>query len=448
MTVLALKLLLAPGFIVATSLLSRRFGVGVAGVVAGLPAIAGPILLVLALDHDHGFVQGAATGVLLGIVALVVFVLAFAWVGLRAGWPWALAGGWGSFVAVIAALSPVDVGPIPALAVACTACACGLVLLPRPGTAAPQSVVHPPFDLLLRAVCAVVPVVSVTAAARVLGPHLSGLVAASLSARRRRRWRPCAGASSSSSPRRPCKSFRPAEDLQLTQPRVEEGDFTLGPMTSFALVAFDALTITSPAGTVTGSKTLAPDVAPVNTGACGPFSGFVPNAPDSFNLQVPTRYTATLPGGASDSGEAIVSYGDMQFRDLPDTNTFNFVQTFASDAFLGALGQKATGGGKVTPDVSFGFSPMRKGLKGSCNVVDHVLGVHVKCLDVTTYAQFDNQATFTGNASVDGVQTTYRIHVVDGGEPGNVIDTFSITTTSGYSASGSLTSGNVQVHSD
>ena len=91
---------------------------------------------------------------------------------------------------------------------------------------------------------------------------------------------------------------------------------------------------------------------------------------------------------------------------------------------------------------------MRKGLKGSCSVVDHVLGVHVKCLDVTTYAQFDNQATFTGNASVDGVQTTYRIHVVDDGEPGDGIDTFSITTASGYSASGSLTSGNVQVHSD
>src|SRR4029453_3816400 len=152
-----------------------RFGVGVAGVVAGLPAIAGPILLVLALDHDHGFVKGAAAGGPLGIVALVVFVLAFAWVGLRAGWPWALAAGWGSFVAVIAALSPVDVGPIPALAAACTACSCGLVLLPRPGPVAPQAVLHPQFDLLLRAACAVVPVVSVTAAARVLGPHLSGL---------------------------------------------------------------------------------------------------------------------------------------------------------------------------------------------------------------------------------------------------------------------------------
>jgi len=177
-TVLALKVLLAPGFIVATSLVSRRFGAGVAGVVAGLPAIAGPILLVLALDHGRGFVRTAATGVLLGIVALVVFVLAFAWVCMRARWPWALAAGWGAFVAVIAALRPVHVGPVPALVVACAACACGLVLLPRPATVAAQPQVHPPFDLALRGACAVVPVVSVTAAARLLGPHLSGLVAA------------------------------------------------------------------------------------------------------------------------------------------------------------------------------------------------------------------------------------------------------------------------------
>src|SRR4051812_213031 len=198
MTVLAVKLLLAPGFIVATTLVSRRFGVAVAGVVGGLPAIAGPILLVLALDHGPTFTRRAATGTLLGMVALIVFVLAYAAVcrrarlpwGLgggpgalrravcrRARWPWALAAGWGSFVVVIGALRPVDVGPITAFVVACAACVCGLVLLPRPGPAAAQLPVRPPFDLGLRAACAVVPVVSVTAAARALGPHLSGLVA-------------------------------------------------------------------------------------------------------------------------------------------------------------------------------------------------------------------------------------------------------------------------------
>ena len=178
MTVLALKLLLAPGFIVATSLVSRRFGVGVAGIVGGLPAIAGPILLVVALEHGSEFARGAATGVLLGIVALVVFVLAFAWVCQRARWPWALAAGWACFVAVIAALRPVDVGPAAAFAAACAACVCGLVLLPRPAQAMPRSQVHPPFDLALRGAAAVVPVVAVTAAASRLGPHLSGLVAA------------------------------------------------------------------------------------------------------------------------------------------------------------------------------------------------------------------------------------------------------------------------------
>jgi hypothetical protein len=134
--VLALKLLLAPGFIVVTSLLSRRFGVGVAGVVGGLPAIGGPILLVLALEHGHAFARTAAIGVLLGVVALIAFVLAFAAVCARARWPWAVAAGWGSFALVVVALRPVHVGPVAALAIACAACAAGLALLPRPEPAA------------------------------------------------------------------------------------------------------------------------------------------------------------------------------------------------------------------------------------------------------------------------------------------------------------------------
>jgi len=176
-TVLALKLLLAPGFIVVTSLVSRRFGVAVAGVVGGLPAIAGPILLVLAIDHGAAFARTAAIGTLLGMVALIVFVLAYAWVCQRARWPWALAAGWGSFIAMIAVLRPVHVGPVTAFAAACAACLCGLALLPRPAPAPARPPVHPPFDLALRAVCAVVPIVAVTAAARMLGAHLSGLVA-------------------------------------------------------------------------------------------------------------------------------------------------------------------------------------------------------------------------------------------------------------------------------
>jgi hypothetical protein len=86
-TLLALKLLLAPGFVVVSSLVGRRFGVRVGGVVGGLPAIAGPILLVLALAHGAAFAARAATGTLLGIVALVAFVVAYVAVSHRREWP-------------------------------------------------------------------------------------------------------------------------------------------------------------------------------------------------------------------------------------------------------------------------------------------------------------------------------------------------------------------------
>jgi hypothetical protein len=176
-TLLALKLLLAPGFIVATSILSRRFGLGVGGVIAGLPAIAGPVLFVLALGHGDEFAADAATGTLLGIVALIAFVLVYASVSSRGAWPWALTLGWASFLIAILALSPVHVGPLAALCLACAACGAALVLLPRaPGTVSSRP--EPRWDLPLRAACAVVPIVAVTASARLLGPHVTGLLAA------------------------------------------------------------------------------------------------------------------------------------------------------------------------------------------------------------------------------------------------------------------------------
>lgn len=178
MTLLALKLLLAPSFIVATSVLARRVGVRVAGVVGGLPAIAGPILLVLALEHGRAFAGDAATGTLLGIVALIVFVLAYAAASSRFAWPWALLIGWASFLVAILALRPVHVGPLGALVLSCAACGATLVVLPRRHSESLSTRPYPRWDLPLRGACAVIPIVAVTSAARLLGPHLTGLLAA------------------------------------------------------------------------------------------------------------------------------------------------------------------------------------------------------------------------------------------------------------------------------
>ncbi len=178
MTLLAVKLFLAPSFIVATSVLARRVGVRVAGVVGGLPMIAGPILLVLALDRGRTFAGDAATGTLLGIVALIVFVLVYVAVSSRFAWPWALIGGWTSFLLAVLALRPVHVAPLGALGLSCAACAAALVVLPRgyPGSFSARP--YPRWDLPLRGACAVIPIVAVTSTARLLGPHLTGLLAA------------------------------------------------------------------------------------------------------------------------------------------------------------------------------------------------------------------------------------------------------------------------------
>jgi hypothetical protein len=113
---------------------------------------------------------------------------------------------------------------------------------------------------------------------------------------------------------------------------------------------------------------------------------------------------------------------------------------------------KATGGGQImrttsaTP-VTFGFVAQSNDskLKGHCEVVDHLTDTHVTCLDVTSFVQTGNRVTFSGNASVDGMPTTYRIDVQDNGEPGAGTDTFAIQTASGFTAGGVVVVGNVQV---
>jgi hypothetical protein len=174
---LAVKLLLAPSFVVGASLAGRRFGPRVGGLIAGLPVVAGPILLVYALAHGRSFAAGAAAGTLLGLVSLIVFVVVYARLAGRVSWLGSMLAGWLAFAAATAVFSATSIGAGGALALALAALLAGLALLPRAG---PEVRVHPPppsWDLPMRAVCALALVVTLTAVAGWLGPQLSGLLA-------------------------------------------------------------------------------------------------------------------------------------------------------------------------------------------------------------------------------------------------------------------------------
>src|ERR1700709_685539 len=101
--------MLAPAFAIAVSLAGRRWGVRVAGILGGLPVVAGPILVVLTLVHGRQFGTEAAEGTLLGLAALTLFVVAFGKASERVGPVQSLLAGWAAFLLGIALLRMLDV---------------------------------------------------------------------------------------------------------------------------------------------------------------------------------------------------------------------------------------------------------------------------------------------------------------------------------------------------
>src|SRR3954453_9759146 len=77
MSLLLLKLTLAPGLVTATTLAGRRWGPAMAGWLGGLAGGGGPILMALTLEHGRAFGARAAGGALLGLLSLTFFILAY-----------------------------------------------------------------------------------------------------------------------------------------------------------------------------------------------------------------------------------------------------------------------------------------------------------------------------------------------------------------------------------
>ena len=97
MLALVLKLTLAPALVATATRVAGRLGHRAGGLVGGLPVVAGPILLIYAVEQGQAFAGEAAAGAVLGIVSLVGFCLAYALAARRHSTAVALAAGWAAF---------------------------------------------------------------------------------------------------------------------------------------------------------------------------------------------------------------------------------------------------------------------------------------------------------------------------------------------------------------
>lgn len=177
MPLLLVKLTLAPALVVGSSLAGRRWGHEVAGLLVALPLVAGPILLITELEHGRRFAADAAAASLLGLVALVCFVVVFAQVARRAGWLSAVLAGWAAFVAVALALGQASIAAGFGFVLAAGAFALAPRLLPADPHEQDRPLAElPSWDLPARALATAALVLGLTGAAAGLGPRLTGVL--------------------------------------------------------------------------------------------------------------------------------------------------------------------------------------------------------------------------------------------------------------------------------
>jgi len=173
--ILLMKLTLAPLLVAAATLITRRWGPRVGGLLMGLPLTTGPIFLFLATDQGPRFAARTSVGILFGLIGLAAFAVAYAASSSRLGWLSSLGLAVAAFLAFSIAASQFGSDIVIAAFAAWITLllATSLIRKPRLGAALPPS---PWWDLWVRMIAVAALTLATTAAAGRLGAVLSGIV--------------------------------------------------------------------------------------------------------------------------------------------------------------------------------------------------------------------------------------------------------------------------------
>jgi hypothetical protein len=183
---LTLKLLLVPAFLLAITLAGRRWGAAVAGWLAGLPVVTGPILAFLTLEQGASFAATAAAAALSAVFASVSFSLVYAHAALRLPWWAALVLAMAGWTGAATLLWWLQASALPPLAMGLAIALTTLVVAPRlfpalhgAPPAAPQRPTRAALwtELACRMLAGALLTLAVTWGAAAFGAGWSGLLA-------------------------------------------------------------------------------------------------------------------------------------------------------------------------------------------------------------------------------------------------------------------------------
>ncbi|HSN06187.1 MAG TPA: hypothetical protein VLV82_02505 [Candidatus Angelobacter sp.] len=176
MGVVVLRMTLTPVLVLIVSLVQRRWGHALGGRLIGLPLTTGPFLVLVSLSEGTAATALAAHGVVAGQISVVAFCATYARVARRRPWWQALPSAWAVAFASVLVLQGVG-STWAAAAVVVGSVVVALRTWPTfPGAAVPERV-PARWETPVRAVVTGFLVATLTGLARVLGPHLAGLLA-------------------------------------------------------------------------------------------------------------------------------------------------------------------------------------------------------------------------------------------------------------------------------
>jgi hypothetical protein len=163
---LALKLFLVPCLIAIVTFAGRWRGPALAGLLAGCPVVAAPVLLLVAIQYGPGFAVSATAGAMYAPPANAFFCLGYAWAATRFPWWISLIGG--LFAYAIAGGLLIGLAPSAYPTLIWRSFPTNMELRAVPSRSA--------GELPARMIAGAALVMVVTFTAPVLGPRLSGIL--------------------------------------------------------------------------------------------------------------------------------------------------------------------------------------------------------------------------------------------------------------------------------
>jgi hypothetical protein len=177
-TILAIRMIITAGFVLAATVTAERAGPLVGGLIATLPLAGGPVYVFLALDHDSHFIAAGALNTLAINAVNVVFALTYALLAQRRSLLVSLSLALAAWIALAVATYAVPWTLLTAIVLNVVVIGACLIL------AWPLRKVSMPllyrrwYDLFLRAVMAAALVGITVTASYHIGPAGSGILAA------------------------------------------------------------------------------------------------------------------------------------------------------------------------------------------------------------------------------------------------------------------------------